>query len=112
MKYLSCLLLLVVTAPIFAQNLSAEEQRQLLNDVKELKNKVNKLEAEKASKGLKTIDYKGGTTEAATTQAPSSAPAAPSLTPEQTKEFMEVLKKAKAQQEAQAKALEELENEE
>ena len=101
-----------MVGPSFAQNLSAEEQRQLLNDVKELKNKVNKLESEKAGKGLKTIDYKGGTTEAAASAAPSTTPAAPSLTPEQTKEYMQILQKAKAQQEAQAKALEELDNEE
>jgi hypothetical protein len=111
MKFILALFLLI-TGSVFAQDLSPEEQKQLLNDVKELKNKVNKLEAEKSPKGLKTIDYKGGTTEAATNAAAPSAPAAPSLTPEQTQEFMQVLQKAKAQQEAQNKALQEIENEE
>lgn len=111
MKYFFALMFLM-SAQTFAQNLSPAEQRQLLNDVKELKNKVNKLEAEKSNSpksGLKTIDYQNGTTEKASS---ATAPAAPSLTPEQTKEFMQTLQKAKAQQEAQAKALEELENEE
>jgi hypothetical protein len=111
MKYVLTLILLM-TGAAFAQNLSPEEQKQLLIDVKELKNKVNKLEAEKSPKGLKTIDYKGGTTEASTNAAAPSKSTTPSLTPEQTQEFMQVLQKAKAQQEAQNKALQELENEE
>ncbi len=111
MKY-ALTLMLIMTGSVFAQNLSPAEQKQLLSDVKELKNKVNKLEAEKSPKGLKTIDYRGGTTEASTNAAAPSAPATPSLTPEQTQEFMQVLQKAKAQQEAQNKALQELENEE
>jgi hypothetical protein len=104
-------IMFLIAGTCFAQNLSPAEQRQLFNDVKELKNKVNKLEAEKAnsSKGLKTIDYNGGTTEKSTS---STTPATPTLTPEQTKELMQTLQKAKSHQEAQMKALEELENEE
>ena len=108
MKYfLLCSLL--TAASSFAQNLTPEEQRKLLNDVKDLKAKVQKLESGKTQKGLKTVDYEGGTTETATQ---ASSPAAPSLTPEQTRQMMEVLQKAKAHQAEQEKALRELENEE
>jgi hypothetical protein len=93
----------------WSQNLSADEQKQLLNDVKELKNKVNKLESEKSQKGLKTIDYQNSTTESTSA---ASGPTAPEITPEQSKEIMDTLQRAKAQQEAQAKALKELEDEE
>ena len=107
MKYLFWFALL--SSSTFAQNLSPEEQRILLNDVKELKAKVQKLESGKTQKGLKTVDYAGGTTE--TASGPAS-PATPSLTPEQTRLLMETLTKAKGHQAEQEKALKELENEE
>jgi hypothetical protein len=105
------IVMFLIAGNSFAQNLSPAEQRQLLNDVKELKNKVHKLEAEKSNsnKGLKTIDYNGGTTERTNS---STTPAAPTLSSEQTQELMHTLQKAKAHQEAQIKALEDLENEE
>ena len=105
------LMLLILTSSYAkAQNLTQEEQRALLKDVRDLKAKVQKLESGNAQKGLKTVDFKGSTTE--NTNPHPSAPTSPSLTPEQTKVLMETLQKAKLHQAEQEKALKELENEE
>ncbi len=62
-----------------------------------------------ASSGLKTVDYDSQTT--ATTEG-ATMPSAPSMTPEQMKSIMETVQKAGERQKEQAKALEELDQDE
>ncbi len=96
--------ILMMTPFSYAQNLTPEEQRKLLNEVQSLKERVNKLEKNE-SPGLKTTDYNAKTTE-------SSAPAGPAMTAEQKKEITETMEKYKKAQIEQEKALKELEDEE
>lgn len=106
MKYLFLLLLSMPFS--FAQNLSPEEQRKLLQEVQSLKERVNKLEKNDPNPGgLKSTDYQSKTTESVAT-----TPAGPEMTAEQRKEIMETMEKYKKAQLDQQKALKELEDEE
>lgn len=116
-KIISVLILLVVfpaVFPTFAQNLSPEEQKKLLEDVKMLKDKVQKLESEKGSSGgsgLKTTDYQSQTTSPSNQQNANTVQA-PAVSPEQMKELMETLNHVKAKNEEKNKALQELDENE
>ncbi len=103
------LLLLIFCFPFArAQNLTPEEQKNLLKEVQALKERVNKLEKTDSGSGLKTTDYNAKTTEAS----PTAAPAGPEMSAEQRKEVMETMEKYKKAQLDQQKALKELEDEE
>lgn len=93
----------------WSQNLSPEEQKTLLNEVKALKERVNKLEKKDSGTGFKTTDYKSATTENTASPAAASGPA---MTDEQRKEIMDTVEKYKKAQIEQEKALKELEDEE
>lgn len=104
------LLLMILTCPLVqAQNLSADEQRALLNEVQSLKERVSKLEKKNTGQGFKSTDYNARTTVGAPLKA---GPQEPRLTPEQRKEVMETLEKYKKAQIEQERVLQELENEE
>ncbi len=108
MKYLLVMLLTLPTA--WSQDLSPEEQRQLLQEVKSLKERVNSLEnKDDSASGFKSTDYESKTTEG--TASPSQ-PAAPAMSDEQRREIMETVQKYKDAQVEQEKALKELEVEE
>ncbi len=109
MNYLLLVVLLALPTA-WSQNLSPEEQRQLLQEVKSLKERVNGLEnKDDSAGGFKSTDYESKTTEGS---ASPSQPAAPSMSGEQRREIMETVQKYKDAQAEQEKALEELEDEE
>lgn len=104
-------LALFLLAPyVGAQNLTPEEQKQLLREVQDLKGRVNQLENKDSGQGFKTTDYNEKTT--AASPSASGASSEPSMTEEQRKEIMETVEKYKKAQVEQEKALKELEDEE
>lgn len=103
------LIALLLTPLARAQNLTPDEQRQLLKEVQGLKERVNQLENKDSGQGFKTTDYKEKTTEAT---APAGAPQGPAMTEEQRTEIMATIEKYKKAQIEQEKALKELEDEE
>jgi hypothetical protein len=99
---------------IFAQNLSPEEQRQMVEDMKLMKEKMNRLENKSApATGLKTVNYKDETAEKSKSGSQAEAPSAAgaSLTAEQTKKLLEDINTIKANQDESQKILDELEKE-
>lgn len=102
------LIILLASPFAIAQNLSPEEQRQLLQEVKTLKERVNNLEQKDSGSGFRSTDFGSKTTE---TAAPAGTQM-PTMTDEQRKEIMETVEKYKKAQAEQEKALKELEDEE
>lgn len=112
MKFIFISIFTLFSAQAFAQNLSTEEQRILLEDVKMLKDKVQKLEGEKSGSsggGLKTTDYHSQTT---SVSAVPAAEATPAISPEQMQELMKTLNHAKSQNDEKNKILKELDEDE
>ena len=108
MKYF--LLTALLCCPLtWAQNLSPDEQKNLLNEVKALKERVNKLEKKDSGSGFKTTDYKSATTE---DTGPKPSASEPAMSAEQRTEIMETMEKYKKAQVESEKALKELEDEE
>lgn len=105
----SLIALLFLSSYVGAQNLTPEEQKQLLREVQDLKGRVNQLENKDSGQGFKTTDYNEKTTAASPS---SSAPAEPQMTEEQRAEIMATIDKYKKAQVEQEKALKELEDEE
>lgn len=108
MPKLLTLLVLIWVAQLQAQNLTPEEQRQLLNDVKDMKAKINKLEGKSEPTGLKRVNYENATSES---KEASTAPAA-SLSPEDSKKLMDDISAIKLKQIESQKILEELDKDE
>jgi hypothetical protein len=112
MKKMICLILLLCANFSVAQNLTPEEQQKLLNDVQEMKAKMNSLES-KETGGLKKVNYQSETTEKTSTPTSGASPGVESaLTPEQQKKLLEDLAVLKKRQEESKKALEQLDNDE
>lgn len=93
----------------WSQDLTPDQQKALLKEVQNLKERVNKLEKKDSGSGFKSTDYNSKTTENTSGPAASSAPA---MTDEQRKEILETVGKYKKAQIEQEKALKELEDEE
>lgn len=100
---------ILISSPSFSQNLSPEEQRALLQDVKVLKERVKELENKNSGGGFRTTDYQEKTTE--TVSSPSQKSTEPAMTEEQRKEVLATLERYKKAQEEQQKYLQELEDE-
>jgi hypothetical protein len=104
-------LVLFLSCPmVWAQNLTPDEQRALLKEVRDLKERVNTLEKKQSGQGFKETDYSSKTT--AAQAAPATASQEPQMTEAQRKEIMETMEKYKKAQAEQTKALKELEDEE
>jgi lipoate-protein ligase A len=104
------LIFLLACPAVWAQNLTPEEQRALLKEVRDLKDRVNTLEKKDSGQGFKETDYSSKTT--AATASPTSVSQEPSMTEEQRKEIMDTVEKYKKKQAEQEKVLKELEDEE
>ena len=104
--------LLLASSYSFAQNLTPEQQQQLLNDVAALKNKVNSLESKGGgSTGLKKVNFENATSETKSA-APAAAPeAGPAMSAAEQAKLMEQIKVIKANQEDSKKLLEQLDKE-
>jgi len=86
----------------YSQNLSSEEQKKILNDLREMKEKINRLE-NKSPSGLKKTNYANETTD-------KNEEA--SASPEDTKKLMNDLNAVKLKQAESQKILDELEKDE
>ncbi|MFL5784412.1 MAG: hypothetical protein ACJ76H_07390 [Bacteriovoracaceae bacterium] len=104
------LILLIACPTVWAQNLTPDEQRALLREVRDLKERVNALEKKQSGQGFRETDYSSKTTAAQT--APATASQEPQMTEAQRKEIMETMEKYKKAQAEQTKALKEIEDEE
>lgn len=103
-KKILCLLSLL-SISLWAQELTPEQQRQLLKDVQALKAKVNALEGKSAS-GLKKVNYENETSETKSTTSTG-----PSLSTEEQKKIMDEIGALKVKQEEAQKMLDELDQE-
>ncbi len=111
LKALAVLIFFSFTAG--AQNLSPEEQRQLLNDVKEMKEKVNKLEGQKsAPTGLKRVNYENETSEKKEDTSTSGAAPSASLSEADSKKLQEELEIIKRKQAESQKILDQMDKDE
>lgn len=124
-KLLLVSVMLIAVQFTWAQNLTAEEQRQMLQDMQAMKQKINQLEAKQgassaspAASGLKKVNYADETAEKKDNGAPPAtdgglgAAAGASLSAEQQKKLLDDINVLKAKQEESRKVLEELEKEE
>ncbi len=111
MKFSLFILIALFSMNSPAQNLSAEEQRKLVEDMRVMKEKMDKLESKQGSapSGLKKVNYQDETSEKKTEASPSASGA--SMTPEQTKKLMEDINSIKAKQAESQKILDELDKE-
>jgi hypothetical protein len=115
MKTFFMLILLMSSA--FAENLTPEQQKQMLEDMRVMKERLDHLEKNKsapaAPSGLKTTNYQDATTETKTSPIAGSGvdETSPELSAEQSKKLMEDVANLKKNQAESQKVLDEMENE-
>ncbi len=112
MKTIIFVLLMMGSA--LAQNLTPDQQKKMLDDMRVMKERLDQLEKNKApvTSGLKTTNYKDATSE---TNSPGGASpgeeSAPALTADQSKKLMDDIAVLKKNQADSQKILDEMENE-